>query len=434
MVDYFKKIINNRFAKNIAMIAGGTAFAQIIGTLAMPIITRLYNPQEYGVLTVYMSCIGLFTGSQSLRYELGIPIAEDEREATNVFFLSTLILIVLSSFLFLLTQISSIEIFSVLSIEKIYDYRTLIPLGFFLTGIYQIYMMWSFRSNNYKAIAATKLNRSIGANIIKVVLGLTGIGPIGLLWGYIFGESSGTITLAKPVMNHKFVSNIKKTRFKEVKDVWIKYIKFPKYSLPSNFLSKAGDQIPVLFIASLYGSQVIGYYGLSKSIIALPTMLIGNSIGDVFYGEAAAIGKSNPTELKKISSQIFKKLFFIGLIPLVLFIITAPELFNLLFGPSWYEAGIYARILSIWAFSQLVFQPISRIYDIFGRQKELFIITLTRIILILMIFFAAKKYSINSYVAILAYSLTMFLIYLITYLYSRKILHSEIERVGDNLE
>lgn len=427
MRKYINTIFNNQIAKNMIMISGGTVFAQLIGILSMPIITRIYTPTEYGVLTVYISCIGLFMGSQSFRYELGIPIADDDKEATYIFVLSTVILLFLSFILFLLTQVASMEAFRKVSIEEIYSFRLLIPLGFLLTGLYQIFMMLSYRNKSYKAISTTKMTRSLGANSIKIILGLIGVGPIGLLLGYIFGQSSGTMNLAKPIKNSRYITNLNDVKLKKLKIVAIKFIKFPQYSLPSNFLNKAGDQIPVLFIASLYGSQVIGFYGLAKSIVTLPTMLIGNSIGDVFYGEASSIGRANPKELKRLSNQIFKKLFIVGMIPLVVLIFLAPLIFKIVFGESWYVAGIYARILSLWSFSQLVFQPVSRIYDIFGKQKEMFFITLMRIIIIFMIFFISKTFSFDSYIAISAYSVAMLIIYGTTYLFSLKILDDQIK-------
>ena len=50
-------MFKGQFAKNFFLIAGGTAFAQVINALMSPIITRVYSPEEYGVLTVYVSLL-----------------------------------------------------------------------------------------------------------------------------------------------------------------------------------------------------------------------------------------------------------------------------------------------------------------------------------------------------------------------------------------
>lgn len=39
-----------RFAKNVGILAGGTVAGQIIILAASPLITRLYSPEEFGML------------------------------------------------------------------------------------------------------------------------------------------------------------------------------------------------------------------------------------------------------------------------------------------------------------------------------------------------------------------------------------------------
>ncbi|MBC7345458.1 MAG: lipopolysaccharide biosynthesis protein, partial [Clostridia bacterium] len=47
------------FARNVAVLAGGTAVGQAIVVLASPILTRLYTPGDFGVLAVYSSLLGI---------------------------------------------------------------------------------------------------------------------------------------------------------------------------------------------------------------------------------------------------------------------------------------------------------------------------------------------------------------------------------------
>lgn len=420
------EIFKERFAKNILVITGGTVLAQAISVLLTPIVTRLYSPEEYGLFTVYSSLLALFAGSQSLRYELGIPIADNEENAINVLGLSSVILAIFSGITLLIVSLFGDEVLSRILGQKLSGYRLLIPVGFLSYGTYQILIMWSFRKKDFNSIAKSKLSQSIGANLTKVSLGLLGIGPIGLIVSKIIGESAA-ITPLLNTLRQKDRGILKKIKSKKIVANAKRFINFPLYSLPGTFLSKLGEQIPILFIASLYGGQVVGYYGLAKSLVAIPTILIGNSIGDVFYGEAATLSKTNPERLKQLSIGMFKKLLFIGIVPLTCFMVFAPVTFKLLFGDEWYEAGIYARIMSVWAFSQLIFQPVSRVYDIFERQKDILIITLVRVTLILAVFCVAGLTKLGSSAAIWAYVSMMVIIYSITYLKSLNIIDRAIK-------
>ena len=47
------------FGRGVAVLAGGTAFGQALAIIASPILTRLYGPEDFGVLAVYTSIIGI---------------------------------------------------------------------------------------------------------------------------------------------------------------------------------------------------------------------------------------------------------------------------------------------------------------------------------------------------------------------------------------
>jgi O-antigen/teichoic acid export membrane protein len=55
------------FARNVAVLVGGTAVGQAIVVLASPILTRLYTPEDFGVLAVYASLLGILSTVAALR-------------------------------------------------------------------------------------------------------------------------------------------------------------------------------------------------------------------------------------------------------------------------------------------------------------------------------------------------------------------------------
>ena len=91
---HLRKLFQSTFAKNVAMISASTAFAQMLNALFSPVITRLYNPDEYGILTLYISILGLVAIIASLKYEWGITIAESDEKAVNVMSLCFIVLFI----------------------------------------------------------------------------------------------------------------------------------------------------------------------------------------------------------------------------------------------------------------------------------------------------------------------------------------------------
>ena len=53
----------------------GTAAGQLVSLLLSPALTRIYSPQQFGVLSVYTALLTILVVIASLRYELTIPMA-----------------------------------------------------------------------------------------------------------------------------------------------------------------------------------------------------------------------------------------------------------------------------------------------------------------------------------------------------------------------
>lgn len=420
------KLGKSGFGRNITLIAGGTAFAQALGIMFSPIITRIYPPDQYGVLTAYTAVLGLLAISASFDYQKAIPIAKDEDQAVNLLVLSissllfsTLIIVIVLAFFgnFFLDLLDS---------KILASYKYLIPVGMLFTGAYNIVLQWGFRDRNYKVITRTKISQSIAANLTKVILGMMKFGPIGLIVGVIIGQSAGITSLAAPVIKKKrLLSTIS---FQKIKIVLRRYINFPLYSAPSNYVYTAGNNIPVVLLTSLFGSAVTGLFGLANSIIKLPMNLIGNSVAQVFYSEAANIGKTNPQKIKRLSVKLIKKLALIALVPLITLLLFGPWLFAFVFGAEWYDAGVYARILSVMVYFHFIALPIGRILEIFERQREGLIFNIIRLLMVLSVFFIAKRFDFTSYQTVALYSFSNSITYIALLAMVMKIMNQEIKK------
>jgi O-antigen/teichoic acid export membrane protein len=66
---------------------------------------------------------------------------------------------------------------------------------------------------------------------------------------------------------------------------------------------------------------------------------------------------------------VFRLLVLIGLFPILTVTIVGGDLFSVIFGQEWTEAGVYAQILSIWAFVWFISSPLSTIYVVMEKQQ-----------------------------------------------------------------
>jgi O-antigen/teichoic acid export membrane protein len=309
---------------------------------------------------------------------------------------------------------------------RIDNYRMLIPIGVLLLGIYNIMKQWALRERNFKNIGKTKLTQSISGNLMKIVLGVAGIGPLGLIVGQIASHSAGILTLGKSlIMEKKHL--LKSVSYKGMMRGPKRYYHFPLYNGPAKFISALSTKIPVFFIASLYGGHVLGLYGLANGVIRMPMALIGSSVANVFYGEIASLGKSNPEKIKELTKKLQAKLILIGSIPLVTLLLFGPLLFSFVFGEEWYQAGEFARLLSLLVFFNFTTSPISNVATVFEKMKESLGLSVFRLVLASGVFLAAKIFSLSSYFAIGLYSLAMSINYIAIYLFAQWVIDNAIK-------
>jgi O-antigen/teichoic acid export membrane protein len=199
------------------------------------------------------------------------------------------------------------------------------------------------------------------------------------------------------------------------------------YSTPNTFVNSLKNQLPVLYLSGAYEGAIVGFFGLALAIIKVPLHLIGQSIGSVFFAEAAHIGRSNPLRLKRLANKLIKRLALIGLFPLAALLLFGPELFELFFGSLWREAGVYARIISVMAYFELVLNPVSRVFVVFEKQKTILIINAFRACLIAFGFLISSLLNFDSYQTVMIYSCIMVLSQYIIFFFAQRIIKEAIE-------
>ncbi|MBK7502678.1 MAG: oligosaccharide flippase family protein [Polaromonas sp.] len=150
-----------------------------------------------------------------------------------------------------------------------------------------------------------------------------------------------------------------------------KYSDFPIYRTPQIFINAVSQSLPVIMLASFFGASTAGFYTLARLAMAMPSTLIGKSVGDVFYpriNDAARSGENITRLLIKASSI----LAVVGFLPFTIIVIFGPWVFSQVFGSEWGVSGEYARYLSLFFYLNLINRPSVSAVPMLGLQKGYF--------------------------------------------------------------
>ncbi len=366
--SFIIKYRKSDLAKGFVALFTGSLLAQLIPVGISPLLTRIYEPSEFGTLALFLSISTILASVSTGKYELAIFLPEKDEDAFVLVLLSSVLLVFFSivSFIVFLAFGSSISFF--LGNEGIQNWLLFIPFSFFLTGISNTLMYWHNRGRKYRLISKGKILQSGMQASSNLIMGYSGLGIVGLISSNILGTIIRTIIYFSSFLSF-MNENIKNIKFVDLKKQANKYKKFPKYFVFGNFLNVLSSQLPILLFSNFYGAEIVGFFAISQRIIMTPSSLISKSVGDVFRQNISESYKAGTCRELLISNV--KRLFFIGVIPFSLIAIFAPIIFQFVFGEDWIESGRYIQILSLMFFFQFVFSALSSIVIQVSQRLEI---------------------------------------------------------------
>jgi lipopolysaccharide exporter len=349
-------IRKNEFILNVSKLITGTALGQLITLLVSPILTRLYTSSDFGILAVYFSFASILSVIITLRFDMAILLPVEEEEAIDLVILGLVVSFVLSCFLFTNFWIFNTYIIEIINHPEVEFYLYLIPLSTFFYGSYQVLSYWETRIKKYNQLAISKTVKELSTAITQLSMGtIYYSGALGLVSGQISGNAIATGYLFSKTLN-QINSRLIKGLWKNLRNVFQKYKKFPLYTSWASLVSAISQNIPAILLALLYSPAIAGFYAIASRVLTVPSILIGNSVRQVYYQKASFL-RNNDEQISNIFKKTTLYLALIAFIPVVIVIIWGEPLFTIIFGPTWGEAGLYASILSIWLFFSFMNPP-----------------------------------------------------------------------------
>lgn len=349
------------------MLITGTLISQLIPFLIAPILTRLFSPEEFGMFGLYFSITMIISVFITGRYEMAIMLPREEKDAVNIIGLSMIITSVICILLFFIVLIFKGYIAFWFNSPAIENWLFLLPVTMFAIGTYQTFNYWNNRKEKYSRLALSRVTRSVNTSAWSIALAFTVLKKGGMILGDCIGQlfSSGFLFFRTWKEDKHLYKEISKEKMKQQA---ARYNQFPKFNVISGLFEKMSGQMPVLFFASFFGEAITGFFSFSQRIVSAPGAIIARAFGDVFR-QKATIDFQNNGNCKQLFVSTFLKLFFVAIVPFILFFFFAPEIFVIIFGEKWLIAGEYSQLMTPMFFLQFVVSPLSNMFLVAEKQK-----------------------------------------------------------------
>jgi O-antigen/teichoic acid export membrane protein len=330
----------------------------------MPVLTRLYSPEAFGLFSVFAALNGIFGIVMAGRYEFGIPLSERDQDAAGLAIAGAMVSCVLTVLATVLVWVFGEQLSSATDMPELVSLLWLLPPILFLTGIGQPLEFWSIRRDTMRLNAATRVAQYGGQAASQVVLGVVGAGAIGLTIGYGLGYLTRAVLFVVK-LTHADRNILATTRFAQVRRVAWSMRRYPFLTMLSSMVKSGTQFLPTILFATFFGPAVAGGFDLAQRILAVPVRLVGSAASQVFLAEAS---QRSVADLLRLFSRTVPRFLLLGALGMAPIMIAGPFLFAFAFGEPWREAGSFAQALAVLQLARFVQAPTSQSFNILGRQ------------------------------------------------------------------
>lgn len=359
----------SEFSKNVFVLITGSVIAQAIPLAISPILTRIYDPKDFGILAVYIAAVHTIGVIATARYEFAIVLPKRDKDAVNILVLSLSISIVISFLSLIIIFLTEDWLSKILNNPSIKPWLYFMPASILFTGLNQSLNLWLTRKKKFKIQTSGNVSRSLSQVATQLSLSpIKNFNGGGLILAFIFSQIvnfsfTGLYSLKEINQKLNFVS--KRRIILNAK----KYKDFPFLNSLQVFIDMIQSNGIIFIITSFFNSVITGYFSLTLRIIKAPVQVVGSAISHVLYQQATESYQQGK-KLRPIIVNLIFKLVLLGTLIFIPIFFWGAEIFEIVFGKEWKSAGQYASILSPWIFINFISNPIATIPLILNKQKK----------------------------------------------------------------
>ncbi|WP_218149995.1 lipopolysaccharide biosynthesis protein [Halopseudomonas formosensis] len=367
MLTRIKQLGQSKFVRNVAIVATGTAGAQAITMAFAPVITRLYGPEAFGLLGTFMAILGVLTPIAALTYPIAIVLPKSDTDAKKLAKLSALVALIVTSIAAAVLLTAGDWIADALSLGAVAGFLLLIPLAMLFAAFQQIFTQWLIRKKQFRITAKVAVLQAFIMNSAKAGAGW--FHPVGavLIVIAVGGQALHALLLWAGTRSKEAALPDNDESAGTLRELANRHKDFPLYRAPQVALNALSQSLPILMLASFFGPAAAGFYTLGRTVMGVPSTLIGGAVGDVFYPRIAEAA-NNKEKLFNLVLKATGALAAVGFVPFFVVIATGPWLFSFVFGAEWVDAGEYARWIALWMYFMFMNSPSNKTIPVLKIQ------------------------------------------------------------------
>lgn len=383
-----KKFLQNEYTKNLATLVSATVIAQVINFGLNLLLSRyFFGPAQYGVLSVYTAILNYISVVGCAKFDVALVAAKDREDASRLFVLGFLVLAGVTASTALLVLVNLLPGLRLYEGQEVFGWLWALPLSVFLITSSQLLWMWNVREKRFSGMSMVRIAEASANGLGAMALYF--LGAMGLLFGTLFSQFISAVLLLIIVLRQEPFRNFRHSRA-ALKKTFRDFADFPRINILQGFMEMYQISTVIMVMSSYFGTEVAGYYSQCMRVLQMPMRLIILPVSHVFFAEASERWRKNEPLYPLVRRTALRTALFAAPVPIVL-MICGPWLFSLVFTDIWREAGVFAQLMSVWVFFDLIRAPLVQVASIIGRQREILYVSVAGNVILTAVLVAGVK-------------------------------------------
>lgn len=359
-------LFRSPMVRNAGKLLSANVIAQAIGILVYPLLTRMYAPEDFALLSLFTSIAGVLVLVATAEYQYAIVLPKSDEHARALTHVCVLLLLAMTALICLSLPFAA-PIAAMFKAPALATYWWMMPLSVLGLGLWNILNYWYIRRRAFTRASGYQITQSVFSASGKIGLGALGWLQGGMIAATVFAPLL-SLLINGALAWRKYLSELLHPCRCDMRFVAREYANFPKFNLPRALVNSVGLALPVWLLTPHFGLAEVGQLSLAMMAAFVPLNIIARACYQVLYQRVAELVQRRQSIARVLwrFSLWMTVAFLIGLTAVYIFV---PQLVTFIFGAEWLEAADIIRALYPYIVLTPICGSVCFLSDVFAKQK-----------------------------------------------------------------
>jgi len=391
------------FRKNFLAVAKANVIAQILLLAFMPLITRLYGPEAFGLAAYFIAALQLVSAFSSWKYEKLVPNSRSHRSAAARVLVGISVLGLACLTIILAMATLPVEQFPWAGAAELGPLLWWLPLAVAALGLHHLGASWFVLEKELSLVSRARIMQSIGYLIAALACAALSFTRSGLVVAVVASWTASALVLTGGLGPLKAAAR-KLSADKVQRIAALTYAEASR-TAGVGFVNTVSSIAPVLLLAQVYSVAEVGIYSLMMRMIGTPLTVVTSSLALSFWSRAAELAREKRYAVLRatfLKTTAYLGVPALGVLAICLF---GPPYVPLVLGQEWAHAGPVLTALAPLLIGSVMFSAPSHLI-VLRRQGFQVIADGLRLVLMVLVVIASHRFQLPFELAVLGVALS----------------------------